>query len=125
MFAKCIHRNQIPGVPNCNEGRNIVDFIKRVRDLRLFDLMADRNAVPVMRPLVIEARLHLNAQQTSSMLHEKMVRMAVAVRLGDADSLPCSAIHEGQFGELAHTLGIGAALRGAGSYKFQVGTPWE
>lgn len=91
----------------------MVDFIERIGDLRFLDVMANRNAVPVMRPLVIEARLHLYAQQTPAVLHEKIVRMAVAVWLGNANSLTRSAKHESEFSKLAHTLVINVALRSA------------
>ena len=68
-----------------------------------------------------EARFHLNAGQPAPVLHENVIRMAVAVGPRDPDAFAGCAIHECQFGEFSHALGAEMSGRHVGFACFQRG----
>lgn len=68
-----------------------------------------------------ETGFDLNARQLTAMLHENVVRMAVAIGARDPDAFAGSAIHESQFCEFSHALGAEVSGRHVGFASFQMG----
>ena len=63
--------------------------------------------------------------EAASVLDEKIVRMAVAVRARDADAFAGGAIHESQFGKFSHALGAEVSRRHVSFESFHFLGPWK
>jgi hypothetical protein len=71
--------------------------------------------------LKTEAGFDLNAGQLPSVLHQNVVRIAVAVRPRDANAFAGGAQHESKFGEITHAPGAEVSGGHVGFACFQLG----
>jgi len=103
---------------------NKINVVRRVALLLSAPVRSDDDGESGVAALfVAEARLYLNAKQAAAMLHNCVVRIAVSVRTSDADTLHGGAIHECEFGKIAHTPGAEMSGGHVVFSSFQSGVP--
>src|ERR1700680_2977598 len=120
--SQCFHRNHVPNVVSSNEDGDKVNFCLGIEAELLPAPVCDKDVESgaAMGSSRSEARFHLHARQAAAMLHQEIVRMAVAVGPRDPDAFDGCAIHERDFGNFAHALGAEMSDRHISFAWFQI-----